>query len=568
RQTTHQYDLFLENQRALVLRRYTSSSKAMEVLQAAEANAAIDTPLPYLAAATKILGTLAQDLDDYPVALDYLQRSLSHYTALKDSEEMALVLNSIAEIHKQQRNFPLASEYSTRAKDTYDKTGLSVLKGTIANNLAGVYTKTKEYELALYYYDEAIRIAQEQTPRRWNLEASAQANKGNIYRAQEDYAKGLAAYEAAIPIVGQYSGRKSQLATLLGKGRCLLGLERYHEAKAIFYSILTKGGGEYGAINRAVSRALFLTYTSLGKVDSAKHYAQQYLDLQLAAQEKNSAVALAEMEARYASAEQQKEIERLEQGEERNKDRIRRLWQYLIIGGIVLLIIGWLAYRNFLQRRRIQKQNEVISAAIGEKETLMREIHHRVKNNLQMVSSLLTLQSDYVSDNVALDALASGKSRVRSMALIHQNLYLDDTAATTVNAREYLEKLVHEVIESLRLPGQQISRVIDVTEVDFDIDLMIPLGLITNELITNSMKYAFQGREKGKLRLSLQPNGRQYRLAVSDDGPGFSLEDDATETSFGHHLLQTLSDQLDAKVSIQSGRDGTLYTLEFAANQL
>lgn len=556
-----EYDLLLANYQALVARQYESPQVAATLLEAALAEAGPDTPLEYLASAEKDLGEVLMAIGRKTDALPYLQEALSHYRELKHGEKISLLLNSLGRLYRSQQNYPLAIQYYEEALEEYRKTGLIVLEGTIYNNLAGVYNAMKEQDKAIEYYDKAIEVAYSDSPPRLALAASALANKGNIYRQNGQFRQGLDAYQEAYPILQKTAARKSKAGTLLGIGRCLDGLGRHEEAKDIFYQVLEEGG-VYENVRLVTYQSLFQTYISLGIADSARHYAKLNIELNGKIQQENNAEAMAEMEAKYATAEQQREIERLEFEESLNEARIARLGWWLGFGLLALGIFAFLAYRNFHQRQQIAQQNVLIQKSLSEKETLMKEIHHRVKNNLQMVSSLLTLQSDYIQDNVALDALASGRSRVRSMALIHQKLYLDEQVATAVNARDYLEKLIEEVTESLQAPGQQVQRIIDVADVELDIDLMIPLGLITNELITNAMKYAFAKQESGLLSISFQPVGKNYRLAVADNGCGFQVEANHGD-SFGNHLVNTLADQLEAKVNIQSGPKGTMHTFEF-----
>lgn len=229
-----------------------------------------------------------------------------------------------------------------------------------------------------------------------------------------------------------------------------------------------------------------------------------------------------------------------------------------------LVILGLLsAFLYFLlqQRRRIVAQNATIKQSLFEKDTLLKEIHHRVKNNLQMVSSLLSLQADYIEDDAALDAIEMGQQRVRSMAIIHQRLYLRDEVTTSVNARDYLDQLIGELMSALNINGLALKLNKQLEDIDLNIDRLIPLGLVANEVITNALKHAFTGRERGELTVSFRRVADEIELLIIDDGigsGGFVGHDD----SFGNLLVRTFTEQLEGTLLID-GKEGTMVRLRF-----
>ena len=147
-------------------------------------------------------------------------------------------------------------------------------------------------------------------------------------------------------------------------------------------------------------------------------------------------------------------------------------------------------YKMFRQKEEIEQKNSIISKALDEKEILLKEIHHRVKNNLHFISALLGLQTDHVSDQVALDALQEGQDRVQSMALIHQDLYQRDDL-TSVNVKDYFIKLTEGLFDSYNIHTDDITLQLDIANLDLDVDTVVPIGLIVNELVSNCLKYAF-----------------------------------------------------------------------------
>ena len=214
-------------------------------------------------------------------------------------------------------------------------------------------------------------------------------------------------------------------------------------------------------------------------------------------------------------------------------------------------------------------QQEIISRSLQEKEFLLREIHHRVKNNLQVISSLLKLQSRSVSDKMAQQALNEGRHRVRSMALIHQNLHQDENNLSSIKVLGYLDQLTSELMSSYKVDHDKVRLKLDVDDLVLDVDSIIPIGLIVNELVSNSLKYAFPEGREGTIVVNLHKTSEKtLRLEVIDNGIGYKKEL-INAKSFGLRLIQALSDRLkaDYKLDGQNGAHAEfiIHNFELAA---
>jgi PAS domain S-box-containing protein len=215
---------------------------------------------------------------------------------------------------------------------------------------------------------------------------------------------------------------------------------------------------------------------------------------------------------------------------------------------------------------RKQKEDRIVSA-LHEKEILLREIHHRVKNNLQIVHSLLELQSARIPDPVARDMLRVSQARVHSMALIHQTLYSSNDFAT-VDFHRFLDSLVPVLIASYGVDTNRISVRIDVDPVQLPIDAAVPCGLVVNELITNAFKHAFGYRDHGEITVALTwLTANEVLLSVSDDGIGIPdhINISGTDT-LGLQLVGLLAEQLGGVVTIQRS-DPTRFALKFSVKR-
>jgi PAS domain S-box-containing protein len=211
--------------------------------------------------------------------------------------------------------------------------------------------------------------------------------------------------------------------------------------------------------------------------------------------------------------------------------------------------------------RKISEQK--ISRSLKEKELLLKEIHHRVKNNLQVVSSLLKLQSGYVKDENSLDILIDSQNRVRSMALVHQKLYQSEDFSE-IDFSEYLKQLSQHLFNVYKTKSNELEISINSGNVNLSIDLAIPCGLILNELISNSLKYAFPDNGKGNININLEcRNNKEYEIIISDNGIGFPEEINYKQTkSLGLQLVNTLVGQIDGTI-IMENHNGTTFRINF-----
>lgn len=207
------------------------------------------------------------------------------------------------------------------------------------------------------------------------------------------------------------------------------------------------------------------------------------------------------------------------------------------------------------------KAEEALTHSLREKEVLLREIHHRVKNNLQIVSSILNLQGNYITDRKSLEMFADSQSRIKSIALIHELLYQNDDLAQA-NFGEYLHSLVTNLLRTYKV-NSRVGFEIEADTVFLSLDSAIHCGLIVTELVTNSLKYGFQGREEGTVFVSIKDEGEFYVLSAGDDGVGFPEDFDyRMSDSLGLQLVNTLSEQIGGRLELEEG-SGTRFTLKF-----
>jgi PAS domain S-box-containing protein len=210
---------------------------------------------------------------------------------------------------------------------------------------------------------------------------------------------------------------------------------------------------------------------------------------------------------------------------------------------------------------------EKIKASLQEKEVLLKEIHHRVKNNLQVISSLLYLQSKKIEIKEYKDIFNESQNRIKSMALVHENLYKSDNFAG-IDLSDYIRSLVNYLIRTYNVNYNKIKQEINIDHIILSIDKSIPFGLIMNELVTNSLKYAFNDRDEGLFKVEIHKlDSGIIHVSVFDNGVGMPVDFDIKKsTSLGLKLVQTLVDQLEGTFQWHSN-GGTEFIIEFSETQ-
>lgn len=211
-----------------------------------------------------------------------------------------------------------------------------------------------------------------------------------------------------------------------------------------------------------------------------------------------------------------------------------------------------------------KKAEALILKNIKEKEVMLKEIHHRVKNNLQIITSLLNLQVNLTDDNFSKNVLTQSKTRIQSMCKVHEMLYKSGDFAN-INYKKYLTELLDQLVNNYSAQNQQVDLKINVENLLFNINTAVPLGLVVNELVTNSLKYAFPNNTKGAIFLDIKKvNENKLQLIYYDTGVGYNPAisfDNAT--SLGLQLIAALTEQLNGEIQRDLSKKGTYYLLSF-----
>lgn len=384
-----------------------------------------------------------------------------------------------------------------------------------ANNyIARYYEESREYEEALKYIRENLgQFSPSYYPEYHYVNTSA------AYRLL----KKMGRHEEALKEADRLLKLKDSLAA--GQQR-----EKIMELEAKYQS--EKKEHEIAALN------------SQNALNEANLRNEKYYNLLLASENSQKDVRLQkELQLKAALNRENDLIGRQAQLKERELQQERRT-NALLLAGALLLLISVITILYLYRKQR--SKNVLIQKQADELEVLMKEIHHRVKNNMQIVSSLLDLQSNTIKDSQAAEAVKEGKNRVQSMAIIHQQLYQDGNIRG-IQMDDYINMLTQNIFSSYNINPDKISLTTDIEKLNLDVDTVIPLGLIINELVSNSLKYAFEETGRGIVSISLKEKDDCLELLVKDNGKGFPNGLNVQKTrSFGLQLITAFSQKLKA----------------------
>jgi two-component sensor histidine kinase len=533
-----------------------------------------------------------RQIGDYKNALRYGLAALDNARATHDSTLLGPLYVRLAKMHRDLKQYPAALSYFQKglAKSQQEGDWLSAVM--INGQIMHILVQQHHAAEALAFFTHAIKAYDIREPRiaAWvaNYMVEIYSELGH-YTQAEPYATQLVAFLQA------KKAEQSEEATFcLALGKFYLRTRRYDEARHYLQRSV--------APNQHITLQLAEHHLLLFKADSAQgrfpaaiaHY-QRYQLLTDSVFNERKSKQLATLEIQYDTRRKEQNINLLTKQAQLQQTRLRqREWQRnTLLGGAALLALllglGYNRYRlkqrsNQLleaQQLEINQKNASLELLVGEKQGLLdekeellvekdwmlKEIHHRVKNNLQVVSSLLNTQADYLRDPVALSALRESQNRVQAMALVHQKLYQSDSVAL-VNMQEYIQEITERLLESFDCLDT-VCEHLDVAPVELNVAIATPLGLILNEAITNTLKHAFPTHQKGTLRVSLQPvEMQEYALSIADNGVGLPADFDAARTqSLGLTMIKGLCKQLNGTLHIASTEPGVLLTLRFKVPQ-
>jgi two-component sensor histidine kinase len=466
------------------------------------------------------------DNDSYGLAKYHSK--VGNYLRLDDSAPTAL-----SELKKAKAYLDVYVNDISTPKSESDIFESEILKAEIEGNIAKCHVMLGEYEVAIPLLETSIETLRKSS----NNKDQSKVVDNTLFLAEANLQ------------MDRFSAAKKHLDVDFDNITVLQTIKK-NSLLAAFYDKVEnyKNASIYYKRNERIK-------DSLAKKQSA-----------LIKQQLVTIVANEDLENSQRLIDEQKRINELARSEMKAKDeRINLVFISLIFTllGFAGLVYAYL--KSIKNQRLIAEQKHIIENSLVEKDSLLKEIHHRVKNNLQMVSSLLSLQTKNTRSKAAIEALEEGKSRVKAMALIHQKLYQNDDLSV-IEMQGYIESLINSVQSVYKKGGHNISITIDAEGTELDIDRAIPFGLILNELVSNSFKYAFpENDDDGKIYIHLRKNGDQGYFEYTDNGIGLPEDtDERAHSSMGIRLINRLVNQLQSKLNVDRQVEGVRFWFNFS----
>lgn len=495
---------------------------------------------------------LHQRRAEYEQGMEANLQALRIMEELGDEAGIANALGRIAGDLYNQENYSESLEYAERAITLCRENGFDDELPYILYHAGYASIGLKEHEDALTYFDEALELVQ-------NLDfgyasASDMLNgRGNALKKLERYPEAIEAFELTLENAEKanyYGGIYTATANL---GEVHMRQGNYEEA--LRYQLLTVEKQEEGELWMSLTENyghVSDIYEQLGDYKNALLYQKKARQMRDQTASEQSDAAMSELRTQYETEKKEVTIALQEA-----KISEQRTVQWLSFGMLGLLaLFAFSFYRNARARKKINAQ---LSAKNAENELLMKEIHHRVKNNLEVVSSLLALQSAQIDDPGIKDAMQEGQNRVNSIGIVHQKLYQGENLGA-IEMRNYFLNLGENILDSFGA-DDRVTIECAMNQLELDIDTAVPLGLIVNEILTNALKYAFPDGRKGKIQIQLeQKDASTLSLKIADDGVGKS---GVTEgTGFGGQLIALLTQQLRGSLR-EEATGGTAVYIDF-----
>jgi len=528
-----------------------------------------------------LLATISMYQGNYNKALPYALETIRHMQATHDSASASIFYNRIGSIYRELDQYENSIPWYRKALGQMQPGQMG--RYTVAGHLARAMIKTGKEKDALAML---MNLVKKDPPVALVDKEEVARSMGDCFNALHQFNLAEQYYREMIFFEEQQSegGNRHALEMYYIIGKFYTDRQEYQKANVYLQKALTVPGitNNFASRIKDVHLALFKVDSAAGNYLSAMQHLRTYNILNDSIFSETKSKQIAELQIQYETARREQDIKLLrnESQLERNKLQQARLARNVTLAGIFMLlaIVGLLYNRYRLKQRsnrRLEEQQKEINLKnqsleellhekdrlLEEKEWLLKEIHHRVKNNLQIVMSLLNTQSAYIENDAALVVIRENQHRVYAMSLIHQKLYQSENVAL-IDIPVYISELVDYLRSSF--DTHHIRFELDIAPVKLDVAQTVPMGLILNEAVTNAIKYAFPDSRSGLITVTLRPTGGHYlALTIKDNGVGLPEGMDINQTdSLGMSLMQGLSRQLEGSFLLEN-KHGLTITIAF-----
>ncbi len=519
-------------------------------------------------------GVTLKDLGKYKEGEVQLMEAIAIYKELENQAGIANCYRRLCDFARNVSDFKAAIRYGELAVKMHRENGSSL--EAQMNPLLCLMTAYNEAGQPLKAIEQANRLLD---ARKKGLIKDDMDDKIYIYyqralayTALRRYEQAIADHETILQLDSSYHKKGAEEGPFHEDIANIAYLKKEYTSALFSFLKYIKYEQAQGNEEAIIGARLKLAdcYAQTGNPAEAYQQTVQAMELQKKIYENKLAAIRAELRDKYEADEKE---ETIQQQQFRLQQQQTIQWLSLGITGLLALVLAglFLTYRNNRRRSlQLQALNEELAQTNVQldrrnlqNEILLKEIHHRVKNNLEMVSSLLLLQSRQVDDLSVREVMEEGQNRVQSIGIVHQKLYQGDNLSS-IEMKDYFINLSEGILDTFDSEDRiQIECIMD--QLELDVDTAVPIGLIVNELLTNALKYAFPNGQSGKVKIQLEATEDNcLRLEVADNGVGKVTQ--TKGTGFGSQLITLLTQQLGGTLQ-EEVKNGTVVRLEFKKNR-
>ncbi len=497
------------------------------------------------------------ELNNYDSSLYYVNRALKQTKGVDSLQKLeGLTYNYLGQLYQNSMHYEKALDCFLKSIAIYEAHNDPDLYFDY-HNLANIYLDLGMDSLAIEAYKEADRRAPDDP----YIKYSININLAYLYLQMDLPHVAGPIFKKIEPFFSntEVGTRNNRFMGLVSYADYYVAVDSLLKAREVLDSAASLAKKlDIRQVDMFLSRSWSRYYKAKGDYAKAYGYITDYHALSDSLDGVEVRNSLNELQTKYATAEKERQIQAQELRLEKSSARQRIL---ILSTGAILIILVLLAYfymNSRKKRKLLYAQNLQIQKANREIENLMRESHHRIKNNLQVVSSLLKMQSKNVHSPEARASLIEAFNRVKTIALLHQKLQGSQTFKE-VDLQEFVEQLVQASKDSLVGNQSQVALFTKAEKVEVSTDMAISIGLVINELITNAIKYAFSASEKGVVHIDLKVEKGSLHLRVSDTGKGFPADFKFEElNSLGFKIVRSMATKLKAQVKVSTNKGAVI----------
>jgi len=463
------------------------------------------------------------------------------------------VLILIAQMYQVSQDYDNALKYFKKAEATAIKSGQPIRTPNVQLSIGLLYSQLNKLDSSNQYLKlakQGYELYNETAKQRRNL-ASLYLNIGSNLNKQDQYYPAIKTYQSVLDELSLLKSANTSFYSDAYRGISysyfyLKNQDSTLKYTLLFYNLTDSNSTLYNLeqANSLMSDAYLLkedyqnAYAYLSKAyDKKDERYKQILS--------NNAIDIAN---KYNNAQLEKELALKQQKEHLLSKTNKRLTIALLAGVVLLSLLTYLFFALKSRSKQRDEANSLLQKTNEERGILLKEIHHRVKNNLQSISSMLNIQQRRLADPDSKKVLMNSRNRIKAMALIHQSFYENDSSGK-VDLDPFLHNLSHELLSIFNV-SEEVNITIDAQSIEVDLDTLIPLGMIINEVLTNSFKYGLNKDKRNEINIRGSILDEKIELIISDSGDNFNLQD--IGKGLGSKLIESFAEQIKAEVSYQS----------------